>query len=70
MHVAGRLVSCSLGMLASGASATVDVAVTTIAGATLTSLATVSSNSNDSDPSNNSVTDDTVVTAGQPLRSR
>ena len=45
--IAGRLVSCSIGMLPSGASASVDVTVTTRAGGTITSLATVSSNSND-----------------------
>jgi hypothetical protein len=62
--VAGRLVSCNVGLLASGASATVDVVLTTITGTTLTTTATVSSDSNDSDLSNNSVTTSTVVTAG------
>ena len=61
--VTGRLISCGIGLLPSAGSATVDVAVTTIAGATLTSLATVSSDSNDPNPSNNSVSIDTLVTA-------
>ena len=62
--VAGRLVTCSLGLLAPGGSATVDVVMTTISGATLATVATVSSDSADSDPSNNSVTTSTVVTPG------
>ena len=56
--------SCNLGLLAPSASATVDVVLTTTRGTTLTTVATVSSNSADSNPANNSVTTDTVVTAG------
>ncbi len=61
---ASRVVSCNLGLLAPSASATVDVVLTTTRGTTLTTVATVSSNSADSNPANNSVTTDTVVTAG------
>jgi uncharacterized repeat protein (TIGR01451 family) len=53
---------CDLGDLANGASATVNIVVTTMAVGKLTNTATVSSDETDTDPSNNSVEQQTIVT--------
>ena len=58
---AALVVTCDLGILASGASATIDIVVTTTAAGMLTNTATVTTSSNDPDASNNSDTENTVV---------
>ncbi len=58
---AALMVTCDLGILANGASATIDIVVTTTAAGMLTNTATVSTTSNDPDLSNNSDTETTVV---------
>ena len=55
-------ITCDLGDLANGASATVTIVVTTTASGKLTNTATVSSDETDTDPSNNSVAQQTTVT--------
>src|SRR5262249_51185052 len=57
-------VSCSLGTLASGASATVTIVVRTPAAGTLTNTATVSSDVTDPAGTNNSATATTTVSTG------
>jgi uncharacterized repeat protein (TIGR01451 family) len=58
---AALMVTCDLGILASGASATIDIVVTTTASGMLTNTATVTTTSNDTDGSNDSDTEDTTV---------
>jgi len=55
-------ITCDLGDLANGASATVTIVVTTTASGKLTNTATVSSDETETDPSNNSVAQQTTVT--------
>ncbi|MDQ8739411.1 DUF11 domain-containing protein [Paenibacillus sp. LHD-38] len=57
----GGIVTCSLGTLANGASATVEIVVTPTAAGTITSTATVSGNEFDPDLANNTDTETTTV---------
>ncbi len=61
-----NVVSCNLGSLASGASATVTIKVTPTSDADLTNTATVSSSTADSNSANNSDTESTTVNPQQP----
>jgi uncharacterized repeat protein (TIGR01451 family) len=58
----GGTVTCNLGDLANGASATVTIVVTPIKAGTITNTAQVSSMSPDPNPANNTATERTVVT--------
>jgi uncharacterized repeat protein (TIGR01451 family) len=65
----GHLVTCSLGVILSGGTATVTIVVTvdpTVRG-TITNVATVSSDVSDPTPADNSVTEDTLVIAEADL---
>ena len=55
-------ITCDLGNLANGASATVTIVVTTTVSGKLTNTASVSSEETDTDPDNNSVAQQTTVT--------
>lgn len=61
----GSTVNCALGNLAPGASATITVVATANTAGVITNTATVSTQSNDSNPANNSATTTTTVT-GNP----
>jgi uncharacterized repeat protein (TIGR01451 family) len=66
MHAAGT-VTCDLGDLADGASATVTIQVTPNVAGTITNQASVDSNQNDANPGDNSDTEETTVqTSGYP----
>ncbi|MGH9779514.1 MAG: choice-of-anchor Q domain-containing protein, partial [Candidatus Acidiferrales bacterium] len=58
---AALMVTCDLGIVASGGNATIDIVVTTTAAGMLTNTATVTTTSNDPDVSNNTDTENTVV---------
>jgi len=58
---AGGAVTCNLGDMASGASATVSIVVTTTAPGTLTNSATATSDTLDLNPANNSASEGTTV---------
>ena len=57
----GSTVSCNLGSLSNGASATVTIIVTPKKAGTLTNTANVSSSTSDPNPANNTDTEQTVV---------
>jgi uncharacterized delta-60 repeat protein/uncharacterized repeat protein (TIGR01451 family) len=57
----GGTITCNLGNLANGASATITIVVTTTTPGTLTNTATVSGNETDPNPGNNSATATTTV---------
>ena len=63
---ASGLVTCSLGMLASGSSLTVVIRAQAAGQGAQTDVAAVSSAANDPDPSNNSVSAQTLVTPAEP----
>jgi uncharacterized repeat protein (TIGR01451 family) len=58
---AGGLVTCDLGSLANGASATVTITVTPFAVGTIVNTVSVTGNEDDPDPSNNTDTEETTV---------
>jgi uncharacterized repeat protein (TIGR01451 family) len=57
----GNTVTCNIGTLSNGASATVTIVVTPITAGTITNNATVTCNETDSNPSNNTATATTTV---------
>jgi uncharacterized repeat protein (TIGR01451 family) len=63
---ASGLVTCSLGLLASGSSLTVVIRAQAVAQGAQTDVATVTSAANDPDPSNNSASAQTLVTPAEP----
>ena len=63
----GATVTCSLGALVTGSTATVDIVVKTSQAGTLTNTATVSGNEPDPNDTNNSATTTTTVTAAADL---